>query len=96
MERFRPNLVVGGAPAFAEDGWNGLRVGEVIFRVAKPCSRCSVITVDPATGETGPEPLRTLATYRKREGGVMFGVNLVAIAGIPGELRAEDRVEILE
>jgi uncharacterized protein YcbX len=96
MERFRPNLVVSGATAFAEDGWNGLRIGEVIFRVAKPCSRCRVITVDPATGESGPEPLRTLATYRRREEGVMFGINLVAVAGLPGALRVGETVEILE
>jgi uncharacterized protein YcbX len=95
MERFRPNLVVGGAPAFAEDGWRRIAVGDVVFRAVKPCSRCRVVTVDPATGLAGPEPLRTLARYRTRPGGVMFGVNLVAEEGIPGELRVGAPVTIV-
>jgi hypothetical protein len=77
MWRFRPNLVVSGAPPHAEDEWSALHAGGVEFRVARPCERCSVICVDPAKGEREQEPLRTLATYRKRDGKVLFGVNLV-------------------
>ncbi|MGH8440079.1 MAG: MOSC domain-containing protein, partial [Pseudomonas sp.] len=40
MQRFRPNLVVEGAVAFAEDGWKRIRIGEMEFRVLKPCERC--------------------------------------------------------
>ena len=47
MNRFRPNLVVEGCAAFAEDGWKRLRIGvqkgvqkgALEFSVAKPCSR---------------------------------------------------------
>lgn len=77
LDRFRPNLVFRGGPPFAEDGFGRLSIGEVVFRNTGPCPRCTVTTVDQATGLRGKEPLRTLATYRKREGGVMFGVNLV-------------------
>jgi uncharacterized protein YcbX len=93
MRRFRPNLVIAGSAPFAEDGWRRIRIGEVAFRCVKPCARCTVTTVDPDTGTTGPEPLRTLATYRLRDGKAMFGMNLIADG--EGELRVGDRLAIL-
>ncbi|MNH24838.1 MOSC domain protein [compost metagenome] len=80
MQRFRPNLVVEGAEAFAEDGWKRIRIGEMEFRVLKPCERCIMTTIDPQTGERSAdrEPLTTLKTYRQKEGDVLFGQNLVA------------------
>src|SRR5207244_762191 len=59
MTRFRPNVVVSGAPAWAEDGWVGgrLRIGEVDFRAPKPSDRCVMTTQDQETGEKGKEPL---------------------------------------
>lgn len=92
MRRFRPNLVVSGSAAWAEDGWTRLRIGEVPFRVAKPCERCSTTTVDPSTGERGKEPLRTLAQFRDFGNGPLFGVNLIHEA--LGTLRAGDPVRI--
>jgi uncharacterized protein YcbX len=79
MLRFRPNLVIEGSEAFAEDGWKRIRIGDVEFRVLKPCSRCILTTLDPQTGERSEdrEPLTTLKTYRQQEGEVMFGQNLV-------------------
>jgi len=77
MARFRPNVVVSGAPPWAEDRWSRLRVGEVRLRATKPCARCVVTTLDPRTGAADKEPLRTLARFRRVEGEVMFGVNLV-------------------
>ena len=93
MNRFRPNIVVAGAPAYAEDRWGELRVGEAVLRAAKPCGRCEVTTTDQSTGEVrGPEPLATLATYRASdEFGVMFGLNLVSIR--PGTVRVGDRID---
>jgi uncharacterized protein len=93
MIRFRPNLVVEGAAAFAEDGWPRVRIGAVTFRNVKPCDRCVMTTVDPETGNKGAEPLRTLATYRAWGGAVWFGVNL--IAENTGTLRVGDAVEAL-
>ena len=96
MERFRPNLVVGGAAAFAEDGWTRIRIGGVGFRIAKPCERCVFTTVDPHSGRKSDdqEPLRTLATYRKTPAGVIFGQNVIAEGS--GTLRVGMAVEVLE
>jgi uncharacterized protein YcbX len=79
MERFRPNLVVAGCPPHAEDQWQRLRIGDMEFRVAKPCSRCVIPTIDPDTGvrDPGAEPLRTLSAYRRHQGKVYFGQNLL-------------------
>ena len=64
MNRFRPNVVVGGTRPFEEDEWATLRLGDATFRSVKPCSRCKVITIDQATGEDGVEPLRALSSFR--------------------------------
>src|SRR5690349_18977002 len=69
MERFRPSVVVVGAPPWAEDFWRRIRIGEAVFRIVKPCDRCIVTTTDQATGARGAargEPLRTLARFRRR------------------------------
>jgi uncharacterized protein YcbX len=78
MDRFRPNLVVRGAPPWAEDAWTSLSIGAVVFHSRKACSRCNVITVDQATGARGKDPLATLATFRARANRIYFGWNLVA------------------
>lgn len=93
MLRFRPNLVVTGCEAFAEDGWRRIRVGDLSFRVAKPCSRCVIPTIDIETGEKGREPLQTLQRYRRREHKVYFGQNLIHDG--PGTLRVGMPVEVL-
>ena len=80
MERFRPNIVLADAPAWSEDAWTTLTLGDVTFDAVKPCARCTVLTVDQQSGARDPqqEPLRTLATFRTVAGrGTMFGVNLV-------------------
>ena len=80
MHRFRPNVVVEGDCApHAEDGWRRIRVGELDLAGVKRCARCTVTTVDPATGLRGVEPLRTLALYRAAGGKVWFGQNLVPL-----------------
>jgi hypothetical protein len=94
MARFRPNLVVTGCEPYAEDTWHRLRIGELTFRVVKPCSRCVIPTIDLATGERGEEPTRTLATYRKRDNRIYFGQNVIADG--EGELQVGVSVEVLE
>jgi len=80
MNRFRPNLVIKGCDAFAEDRLGEIRIGNAVFRAVKPCTRCQVTTTDQASGEVrGPEPLCTLATYRDSPRGVMFGMNLIPV-----------------
>ncbi len=80
MNRFRPNLVVAGCAAFAEDTWARFQINDVVFRAAGPCIRCLVPTTDQLTGERGKEPLRTLASYRRPAADrpdVIFGQNLI-------------------
>jgi uncharacterized protein YcbX len=94
MNRFRPNLVVRGCEPFAEDGWKLIRIGSLTFRVVKPCSRCTIPTVDQRTAEAGKEPLRTLARFRKVGTKVLFGQNLIHDG--TGTLRRGDPVEIVQ
>ena len=94
MDRFRANLVIDGEVPFAEDEWARIRVGSTKFRVVKPCARCVVTTTDQRTGARGPEPLRTLASFRNAGGKVLFGENLIHDG--PGPVRLGDPVEVLE
>lgn len=94
MTRFRPNVVVSGTAAWAEDDWSVLRIGGARFRAVKPCGRCVLTTVDPDAGEKGREPLATLARHRRVGKAIVFGTNLVPDE--PGAvLRVGDAVEPL-
>ena len=93
MDRFRPNLVLSGCAApYEEDRWKAFRVGPVRLFGGGPCGRCIVTTTDQRTLARTPEPLRTLAGYRRTpEGEVVFGQN--AIHAAPGgRLRVGDAV----
>ena len=94
IERFRPNLVIAGAATHEEDGWRRLRIGGVELAVVKPCARCSVVLIDPDTGERGVEPLQTLARYRRNPQKVFFAQN--ALVTMPGLLQTGSAVEVLE
>jgi len=96
LRHFRPNLTISGATAFEEDEWKSLRIGEVIFDVTLPCTRCILTTVDPDLGTKNAhdEPLATLQRTRMKDEGICFGVNLVARN--EGVLRVGDEMEILE
>ncbi|HTJ34728.1 MAG TPA: MOSC N-terminal beta barrel domain-containing protein [Dactylosporangium sp.] len=95
MTRFRPNVVVSGASAWAEDDWIGRRVviGDVTFRAPKPCDRCVLTTIDPETGEKGRQPLRVLGKHRRFPGGLLFGLNL--IPDVRGKIAIGDQITIL-
>jgi uncharacterized protein YcbX len=95
MARFRPSLVVTGAPPWAEDGWRRLRVGAATFRAVKGCDRCVLTTVNPQTAARGKEPIATLARHRKWDGATWFGMNL--IPDTPGAvISTGDPVEVLD
>jgi len=101
MDRFRPNVVVAGHPAWAEDDWRRVRIGAVTFRAVKGCARCVMTTVDPVTGDRGHEPTRSLARIRRWDRQTWFGVNLVpdldATSDGPWpELAVGDELEVLE
>jgi uncharacterized protein YcbX len=94
MNRFRPNVVVAGTEPWAEDGWSRIAVGDVAFRVAKPCGRCVVTTTDQRSGERGREPLHTLGRHRRIDGRLLFGQNLVPLG--TGTIRVGDPVTVLQ
>lgn len=95
MLRFRPNLVVSGTAAHAEDDWRHVLIGGVEFDVVKACTRCVVTTIDFERGEfdVDGEPLRTLLGYRRSAAGVTFGRNLIPRR--TGTLRIGDEVNVL-
>ncbi|WP_371477965.1 MOSC domain-containing protein [Kitasatospora sp. NBC_00315] len=103
MTRFRPNLVVDGTEPWEEDTWRRIRVGDLVFRVVKPCGRCVITTTDQETGERGGrEPLRTLAKHNRLLKKASFGQNLIPErpAGVGGDtlgtVRIGDEVTVLE
>lgn len=91
--RFRPNIHVSGFPAWNEEGWKHLSVGEVEFEVLKACVRCKIITIDPDTGELGtPEALVALKNGVKGlQPKPEFGVYLRVVK--PGMIRVGDIVQ---
>lgn len=94
MRRFRPNLVLRGAPAWSEDSWPRVRVGEAYLRVTHPCDRCVMTTVDPDTAVKGREPLRTLARRRRFGKELRFAVNVIPDT-VGATIRVGDEVEVL-
>ncbi len=94
MRRFRPNLVVSGCEPFAEDDWKTIRIGDIHFRIVKPCSRCIIPNIDPDTAEKSAEPTRTLSQFRRRENKIFFGQNVIADS--QGEIKTGMPVEIIE
>lgn len=94
MTRFRPSVVVAGTAPWAEDGWRRIRIGAATFRVAKPCGRCVVTTIDQQTAQRGRQPLAMLGVRRRFGQQLVFGQNL--IPDVTGTIRASDRVRILD
>ena len=100
MARFRPNLVIDGLDAHGEDHLDQLTIttadGPVVLKLVKPCPRCPIPDVDPATGDTGHAVGDVLAAYRadaRVDGAVTFGMNAVIVQGIDCLLRPGATVE---
>lgn len=94
MERFRPNLVLDGLAAWEEDHVDELAIdtpeGALRLKLVKPCVRCTIPSVDPATGVQGTEPGDTLAGFRadaRMKGGITFGINAIVLEGVERTLR---------
>ena len=98
MHRFRPNIVIGGCKAFAEDSWKQLKIGELILRIVKPCSRCVIPSIDINTGERTSEPTKTLVSYRRHDKKIFFGQNGIIDGASDGisELKKGMIVEVIE
>ena len=95
MTRFRPSVVVEGAPAWAEDDWRVIRIGGATFRAVKGCDRCVLTMLDPETAAKGMEPIATLARYRRWDGKTWFGINLVPDTHERRGMRVGDEIEII-
>nr|WP_255577940.1 MULTISPECIES: MOSC N-terminal beta barrel domain-containing protein [unclassified Acidovorax] len=99
IERFRPNVVLAGVDAHDEDRVDLVRVdareGEIHLQPVKPCSRCPIPDIDPATAESNPSVGDTLRTYRKDQrldGAITFGMNAIVRQGAGQMLRVGQRV----
>jgi uncharacterized protein YcbX len=89
MERFRPNLVLEGVPPWAEDRIDTLIFEGLTVKLVKPCTRCSIPSLDPETGAPSIDPTPVLKRFRfNRElRGVTFGENAVIAESRGNELR---------
>ena len=96
MARFRPNVVVSGCDAFAEDSWKQLKVGELSLRIVKPCSRCVIPSIDIESGERSKdyEPTKTLSGFRRKDNQIFFGQN--AVIDGEGAIGIGDNVEVIK
>ncbi|MFT7588529.1 MAG: hypothetical protein ACI959_000740 [Limisphaerales bacterium] len=91
--QFRPNIVFTGSPAYTEDNWEGIRIGETVFFRTKNCTRCNVISINPQTAEQDKEPLATLSKYRKEGNNIIFGAYLISSG--KGLIKVGDQIESL-
>ncbi|WP_129642865.1 MOSC domain-containing protein [Peristeroidobacter agariperforans] len=97
MNRFRPNIVVDGLPAFGEDSVDEFVAGDVRLKVVKPCDRCVITTTDQITGErSSDEPLKALKEFRfdRNLRGVLFGQNMILTGGMGKELKVGQQFEV--
>ena len=94
MNRFRPNIVVEGCEPFAEDSWKKIRIGDMIFRIVKACSRCMIPSINIYTAEREEEPTKTLSSYRMRDKKIFFGQNVISESC--GQIDIGMRVEIID
>ena len=102
IERFRPNIVLAGLGAHDEDRLQSFHIaleagepGEVILKPVKPCPRCPIPNIDPATAKSSPEVGDMLQSYRQDarvDGAVTFGMNAIVVKGLDGVLRVGQAV----
>lgn len=95
VRNFRPNLLVSGSEAYAEDKWPEFGLGAARLKPLWRCTRCIMTTVHPDTGEKHPqrEPLATLEKIRGTEDGqAEFGMNLSVIR--PGKINVGQSIEL--
>jgi uncharacterized protein YcbX len=97
MDRFRANIVITGWPGpHTEDRFRRLTIGTVGLGYSVRAMRCAVPMVDQATGRpSGPEPIRTLAGYRREpeyDGKVSFATKAAVLR--EGTLAVGDEVRV--
>ncbi|MDP3226851.1 MAG: MOSC N-terminal beta barrel domain-containing protein [Acidovorax sp.] len=98
--RFRPNVVIAGVGPHDEDRVELIRVdggaeGQVHLQPVKPCARCPIPNIDPATAETNPAVGDMLRIYRedkRLDGAITFGMNAIVRQGAGQMLRVGQRI----
>jgi uncharacterized protein YcbX len=88
MQRFRPNIVIEGLDAHAEDTLKTIRIhtinGLIELSLVKPCTRCAIPDIDPYTAQSTPAVSEALRSYRaltSMGGALCFGMNAIVTAG---------------
>lgn len=100
IERFRPNILLDGFDAYQEDLLTNVRIAAdepVQLKLVKPCGRCPIPNIDPATGESAPGVLETLLQYRRNDavgGRATFGMNGIILSGLEQTLRVGQAVTL--
>ncbi|MBS0367016.1 MAG: MOSC N-terminal beta barrel domain-containing protein [Proteobacteria bacterium] len=97
MERFRPNIVIDGLVPWAEDHIDTLSLEHgVTLRLVKPCTRCTIPSIDQHTGLKSTDPAPVLRQFRfdRKLRGVLFGENAVIEARGAGLIERGSRVGV--
>ena len=97
---FRPNIIITGGDAYAEDAWKRIRIGDYVYHVACRTVRCLLPNVNPATGiRHRSEPNRTLKEFRRIDGGdplnACLGMQMVP-ALEQSQIRTGDAITVQE
>ncbi|MBA4261860.1 MAG: MOSC domain-containing protein [Comamonadaceae bacterium] len=88
MRRFRPNIVLGSVEPHDEDRIGAWRIhtpeGVAALENVKPCARCPIPDIDPASAVPAPAVSNALQAYRadpRLNGALSFGMNAIVLAG---------------
>jgi len=93
IHNFRPNIVVKGLEAYAEEKWTQVKIGECWFKVEKKCVRCNLATLNKDTGKPHKQLLKTLASFKKEANNVTFGIYLTPLN--EGLISKKDTIKIV-
>jgi uncharacterized protein YcbX len=100
MQRFRPNIVLAGVEAHDEDRLGAMTIATgadaaAVIEPVKPCARCPIPNIDPATALSKPAVNDALQGYRqdpRLNGAITFGMNAIVLQGDGQMLRVGQRV----
>ncbi|OAQ99401.1 hypothetical protein LLEC1_03123 [Akanthomyces lecanii] len=76
LERPQGSDELNRKPAYSEDLWRKVRIGDQNFSLLGACRRCQMVCVDQDTGERKQEPLATLSKTRRFDGKIYFGAHM--------------------